>query len=79
MSSGPVGGPGRDSPIWSLRRFLSEFEPDRVEDAVADAQAAVLSISSDAELSSPQARGYLELRVAAGRGLTVLEESAESS
>ena len=42
-------------------------------DAVADAQAALLAISSDAEIADAEARGYQEMRTAISRGLAVLE------
>jgi hypothetical protein len=59
--------------LAELRGFLDEFEPDRIEDAVADAQAAMLAISSDAEIADAEARGYQEMRTAISRGLAILE------
>jgi hypothetical protein len=58
----------------ALKRFLSDFEPDRVTDAVADAQMAMLAITTDAELARPEARDYREMRDAVERGLAVLED-----
>jgi hypothetical protein len=57
----------------ALRRMLGAFETDRVADALADAQAALLSLSSDAELAETETVGYREWRAAVGRGLAVLE------
>jgi len=65
------GDPGY---LTELRSFLDRFEPDRVEDAVADAQAALLAISSDVEMADAEARGYQEMHTAIGRGLAVLEK-----
>lgn len=57
-----------------LRRLLSLFEPDRIEDALADAQAASLAISGDAMLTDVQSSGYMEMTRAIQRGLTILED-----
>ena len=62
--------------LAELRCFLDGFEPDRIEDAVADAQMALLSISSDPEIADAEARGYQEMRTAIGRGLAILEDIA---
>lgn len=56
-----------------LRRLLSLFEPDRIEDALADAQAACLVISGDVMRADAQSSGYVEMAQAIGRGLAVLE------
>lgn len=56
----------------SLIRILTRFPADRVDDALADAQAAFLALSSDALLSDAQSRGYASWTEAAGRGLARL-------
>ncbi len=65
--------------LSALHRILSRFEPDRVEDALADAQAAFLAISGDALRADQQSRGYAEMRSAAGRGLELLRRLARIS
>lgn len=41
-----------------LARLLGAFPADRIEDAIADAQAAMLAVSTDVQLAGPQAAGY---------------------
>jgi hypothetical protein len=56
-----------------LGRLLGSFERDRLEDAVGDAQAAFLALSSDPLRSDPQAAGYAGLRARLGEGLATLQ------
>jgi hypothetical protein len=55
------------------RSLLERFDRDRREDALADAQAALLTLSADPLLGDPQAAGYAALRVQAERGLAALQ------
>lgn len=64
--------------LAAVRRFLDEFEPDRVEDALADAKMAVMTISVDVERADPQARGYAEMQDVVERGLETLQRMVES-
>lgn len=57
-----------------LRRLLSLFDPEQVEDALADAQTACLAISGDATRADVQSRGYVEMFQAVRQGLTFLEQ-----
>jgi len=59
--------------LKELHRLLSLFEPDRIEDALADAQAACLAVSGDAMRADAQSSGYIEMAYAIGRGLSILE------
>ena len=59
--------------LAEIGRLLADFEPDRVEDALADAQAATLSISTDLDVSNPQTAGYARMQAAVARGFEVLE------
>lgn len=52
--------------------LLRRFEPDRVEDAVADAQASSMSLTNDMERLSHQEAGYADFRRAIERGLAIL-------
>ena len=70
---------GDDEFLSSLRRHLSLFSPDRVEDAVADAQMATLAVSGDVVRADAQSAGYKEMSRAVERGLTVLRRLASSS
>ena len=63
-----------DEFLKELHRLLSLFETDRIEDALADAQAAYLAVSGDAMLTDAQSSGYTEMTRAIQRGLTVLED-----
>lgn len=69
-----------DDPVFlaSLGRALGRFEPDRISDALADAQAASLSLGSDAARADLQAAGYLEFAKAVDRGLDVLRKVVSS-
>lgn len=60
--------------LEALRRYLAAFPADRVEDALADAQAALLGLEVDPERSDPQARGYARATEASARGLRRLRE-----
>jgi len=60
--------------LTELQRLLGHFEPDRVMDAIADAQASSLAISSDVEMADPEAAGYSEMSASVARGLAVLEK-----
>lgn len=62
--------------LSSLRDLLAAFEPDRLEDALSDAQAASLAVSSDAVRAEPQASGYVEMSAAVRRGLEILQDLA---
>jgi hypothetical protein len=59
--------------LKELHALLSLFEPDRIEDALADAQAACLAVSGDAMRADAQSSGYIEMAHAIGRGLAILE------
>jgi len=65
--------------LTALRKLLDEFEPDRVQDALADAMMAVMTISVDVERADPQARGYAEMKEVVERGLGTLQLLVESS
>jgi hypothetical protein len=56
-----------------LHRLLSLFDSDRIEDALADAQAACLAVSGDAMRADAQSSGYTEMTLAIRKGLTILE------
>lgn len=60
--------------LASLRRYLAGFEADRIQDALADAQAALLGLEVDLERTDPQARGYAQASTEAARGLAILSE-----
>jgi hypothetical protein len=60
--------------LASFRRLLRTSSPDRIEDAVADAQAASLAVSGDVALAGPQAAGYAEMHLAVARGLAILQQ-----
>lgn len=63
--------------LADLRRYLELFGPDRVEDALADAQMAYLAVTGDPMHADPQAIGYLEMSQAAARGLEVVRRLME--
>lgn len=65
--------------LADLRKLLGRFEPDRIDDAVADAKVAVLSLSADVERANAQTAGYAELLPAAQRGLEILERLVGST
>jgi hypothetical protein len=56
-----------------LGGLLARFEPDRVEDALADAQAACLTVSGDVMRAGSPPSGYAEMSLAIDRGLTILK------
>ena len=62
--------------LASFRRLLRTFPPDRIEDAVADSQAACLAVSGDVALAGPQAAGYADMHFAVARGLAILQRIA---
>jgi hypothetical protein len=41
-----------------LARLLGAFGADRIDDAIGDAQAALLAVSTDVQVAGPQAAGY---------------------
>jgi hypothetical protein len=55
-----------------LRQLLGAFPADRVEDALADAQAAFLAVSADVVHAGPQAAGYAAMHRNLEQGLAVL-------
>jgi hypothetical protein len=59
--------------LEQLRRLVAAFPTDRIEDAVADAQAALLAISADVLLAGPQAAGYAGMQRGLDQGLAVLQ------
>ncbi len=63
--------------LGRVRRLFDRFEPDRIEDAVADAKLAVLTLSADFERNSPQTEGYAQMLPAVERGLEVLKRLVE--
>jgi hypothetical protein len=56
-----------------LRHLLSRFDPDRIDDALADAQEACLAVSADVARADVQSGGYVDMSQAIDRGLTLLE------
>lgn len=58
--------------LADLRRLLSLFERDRVEDALGDAQVACLAISTDVVRAGAEG-GYAEMGQAVHRGLVLLK------
>jgi hypothetical protein len=64
---------GNDEFLDQVRRLLALFEPDRVEDALADAQAACLAVSGDVMRSGASPSGYAEMSQAIDRGLAILK------
>jgi hypothetical protein len=59
--------------LESLRELLGRFDRDRVEDALADAQAAFLAVSADAARAGEAAEGYASMITALEAGLEVLQ------
>lgn len=59
--------------LESLRHLLGRFERDRVEDALADAQAAFLAVSADAARAGETAEGYAQMITGLEKGLAVLQ------
>ncbi len=68
-----------DTFLARLRQLFGRFETDRIEDAVADAKLAVLTLSADAERADAQSKGYAELRPAVERGLEILKDLVETA
>jgi hypothetical protein len=62
--------------LSDLRSVLRAFTADRLDDALADAQAACLAIGGDVALAGAQAAGYAEMHQAAERGLDILQQLA---
>ncbi|MBV8201665.1 MAG: hypothetical protein JOZ15_13670, partial [Acidobacteria bacterium] len=60
---------GDDRFLGELRELLQVFPPERLEDALADAQAACLAVAGDVALAGAQAAGYAGMRSAIDRGL----------
>jgi hypothetical protein len=65
---------GDDKFQQTLRRLLSLFDTDRIDDALADAQAACLAVSGDVTRADIQSGGYVEMSQAIDRGFTLLEK-----
>jgi hypothetical protein len=59
-----------------LKGLLDAFPPDRIEDAIADAHAALLAVSADVTVAGSQAAGYAGMQQSLERGLTVLQALA---
>lgn len=59
-----------------LRSLLLAFSLDRIEDAIADAHAALLAVSADVIVAGPQAAGYAGMQQSLDQGLTVLQRLA---
>ncbi|MBN2369512.1 MAG: hypothetical protein JXO72_03415 [Vicinamibacteria bacterium] len=59
--------------LEALRGLLARFPDDRLQDALADAQAASLALSSDPMRADSQSAGYAALREASARGLSALQ------
>ena len=59
--------------LESLRDLLGRFERDRLEDALADAQAAFLAVSADAARAGEAAEGYALMISALEKGMDVLQ------
>jgi hypothetical protein len=55
-----------------LRHLVTALPADRIEDAIADAQAALLAVSADVRLAGPQAAGYAGMYRRLEQGLAVL-------
>jgi hypothetical protein len=56
-----------------LRHLLMLFEPDRIEDALSDAQAACLAVSGDVVRADAQSSGYADMSRAINDGLDILK------
>lgn len=67
---------GEEAFLEHLRDLLRAFPPDRLEDAIADAHAALLAVSADVIVAGPQAAGYAGMQQSLERGLTVLQALA---
>lgn len=62
--------------LASLRGLFRAYPADRLEDAIADAQAACLAIAGDVALAGVQAAGYAPMHRAVERGLTLFIQLA---
>jgi hypothetical protein len=60
--------------MTDLRRLLSLFDPEQVEDAKSDAQMACLAVSGDAARADSQSSGYAEMSLAIDRGFSLLKQ-----
>ncbi len=58
--------------LEDLGRLLRAFPLDRLEDAVADARAALLAVSADVVLAGPGAAGYAGMHRGLEEGLALL-------
>ena len=67
---------GDEEFLEHLKGLLDAFTPDRMEDAIADAHAALLAVSADVIAAGPQAAGYAGMQESLERGLTVLQRLA---
>jgi hypothetical protein len=67
---------GDDDFLRHLNDLLGAFPVDRVEDAIADAHAAVLAVSADVVAAGPQAAGYAGMHAKLEQGLTILQRLA---
>jgi hypothetical protein len=65
---------GDESFRKELRALLGLFDPDRIDDALADSQAACLAVSGDVARADAQSGGYVVMSQAIDRGLTLLRE-----
>jgi hypothetical protein len=59
--------------LSELRRLLMLFEPDRIEDAVSDAQTACLAVSGDVVRADAESSGYADMSRAINDGLEILK------
>ena len=55
-----------------LHLLLRAFTADRIEDAIADARAALLAVSADVTHAGPQAAGYAGMHRGLEQGLAIL-------
>lgn len=67
---------GDEDFLGQLRGLLGAFPVDRVEDAIADAHAALLAVSADVTVAGPQAAGYAGMHAKLEQGLTLLQRLA---
>jgi len=62
-----------DDFLAQVRQLFGLFDRDRVQDAVADAQMALLTLSAEGQWAESEVSGYAGMAAAASRGFTVLE------
>ncbi|HVR10509.1 MAG TPA: hypothetical protein VMW75_20855 [Thermoanaerobaculia bacterium] len=67
---------GDEDFLRQLRALMGAFPPDRVEDAIADAHAALLAVSADVAVAGPQAAGYAGMLAELEQGLILLQRLA---